>query len=133
MTLKTSQKTSKLTENSSQNSVSNFNKKSLFFLPKLEKEGFLSNQLFINKPSKPKPFIKWAGGKRQLVKKFRELGIYPPKNFDPQINTYFEPFLGGGAVFFDLLPKKAELSDLNSELVATYNAVKFEVDYNAKF
>jgi len=77
---------------------------------------------------KPKPFVKWVGGKRQLLRQFRELGLYPPENFDSQVNTYFEPFAGGGAVFFDLLPKKTELSDLNSELVTTYNVIKKDVD-----
>lgn len=77
---------------------------------------------------KPKPFVKWVGGKRQLLKQFRELGLYPPDDFDPFTNTYFEPFAGGGAVFFDLLPQKAELSDLNSELVTTYNVIKNDVD-----
>ncbi len=73
---------------------------------------------------KPKPFVKWVGGKRQLLKQFRDLGLYPPEDFDPITNTYFEPFVGGGAVFFDLLPKKAELSDLNKELIITYNVIK---------
>jgi len=77
---------------------------------------------------KPKPFVKWVGGKRQLLKQFREMGLYPPDSFDSFTNTYFEPFVGGGAVFFDLLPKKAELSDLNSELVTTYNVIKNNVD-----
>jgi DNA adenine methylase len=77
---------------------------------------------------KPKPFIKWVGGKRQLLKQFRDLGLYPPIEFDPITNTYFEPFLGGGAVFFDLLPQKAELSDLNKELVITYNVIKNNVE-----
>ncbi|MDD3694132.1 MAG: DNA adenine methylase [Candidatus Pacebacteria bacterium] len=77
---------------------------------------------------KPKPFVKWVGGKRQLLKQFRELGLYPPDDFDPVTNTYFEPFVGGGAVFFDLLPKKAELSDLNRELVVTYNVIKSDVE-----
>ncbi len=77
---------------------------------------------------KPKPFVKWVGGKRQLLKQFRELGLYPPDDFNPLTNTYFEPFVGGGAVFFDLLPKKAKLSDLNSELVTTYNVIKNDVD-----
>lgn len=74
--------------------------------------------------AKPKPFVKWVGGKRQLLKQFRDLGLYPPEDFDPNTNTYFEPFIGGGAVFFDLLPKKAELSDLNKELVITYEVIK---------
>jgi len=77
---------------------------------------------------KPKPFVKWVGGKRQLLRQFRELGLYPPEYFNPVINTYYEPFVGGGAVFFDLLPKNAELSDLNNELVITYNVIKNNVD-----
>lgn len=64
---------------------------------------------------KPKPFVKWVGGKRQLLRQFRELGLYPPEDFNLTINNYYEPFVGGGAVFFDLLPKNAELSDLNNE------------------
>ena len=76
---------------------------------------------------KPKPFVKWVGGKRQLLKQFREAGLYPPEGFNPSTNTYFEPFVGGGAVFFDLQPEKAELSDLNSELVTAYNIIKNDV------
>lgn len=78
--------------------------------------------------TKPKPFVKWVGGKRQLLKQFRELGLYPPEAFNPMTSTYYEPFVGGGAVFFDLLPKNAKLSDLNSELVITYNVIKNSVD-----
>ena len=78
--------------------------------------------------TKPKPFVKWVGGKRQLLKQFRELGLYPPEAFNPMTSTYHEPFVGGGAVFFDLLPKNAKLSDLNSELVITYNVIKSSVD-----
>ncbi|EKD92828.1 MAG: hypothetical protein ACD_28C00322G0002 [uncultured bacterium] len=77
---------------------------------------------------KPKPFVKWVGGKRQLLKQFRDLGLYPPENFDPITNTFFEPFVGGGAVFFDLLPETAYLSDLNNELVVTYNVIKNDVE-----
>ncbi len=78
--------------------------------------------------AKPKPFVKWVGGKRQLLRQFRELGLYPPEDFNPVTNTYYEPFVGGGAVFFDLLPQNAELSDLNNELVTTYNMIKNNVD-----
>lgn len=78
--------------------------------------------------AKPKPFVKWVGGKRQLLRQFRELGLYPPEDFNPITNTYYEPFVGGGAVFFDLLPKNAALSDLNNELVITYNVIKNNVD-----
>lgn len=77
---------------------------------------------------KPKPFVKWVGGKRQLIQQFRDMGLYPPEEFDPMTNSYFEPFLGGGAVFFDLLPEKAYLSDMNFDLVTTYNVIKDDVE-----
>lgn len=77
---------------------------------------------------KPKPFVKWVGGKRQLAKQFRDLKLYPPDDFTPETATYFEPFVGGGAMFFDLFPKRAVLSDLNGELVMTYNVIKNDLD-----
>lgn len=77
---------------------------------------------------KPKPFVKWVGGKRQLLAQFRKLNLYPPELFDIKTGKYFEPFVGGGAVFFDLLPEKGFLSDLNKELVTTYNVIKNDVD-----
>jgi len=80
------------------------------------------------KDENPKPFVKWVGGKRQLLKQFRERDLYPPYDFDPKTATYFEPFVGGGAMFFDLLPKKAVLSDMNAELVTTYNVIKNDVE-----
>lgn len=77
---------------------------------------------------KPKPFVKWVGGKRQLLAQFRKLNLYPPELFDIKTGRYFEPFVGGGAVFFDLLPEKGFLSDLNKELVTTYNVIKNDAD-----
>lgn len=77
---------------------------------------------------KPKPFVKWVGGKRQLLAQFRKLNLYPPELFNIKTGRYFEPFVGGGAVFFDLLPEKGFLSDLNKELVITYNVIKNDVD-----
>ena len=65
------------------------------------------------------PFLKWAGGKRWLTKYSNE--IFPDKN---TYQRYFEPFLGSGAVFFHLMPRKAFLSDVNDELIRTYNIVK---------
>ena len=68
---------------------------------------------------KIKPFLKWAGGKRWLI------GNYPhifPTNFD----KYIEPFLGSGAVFFFLEPKKAILSDANYDLIQTYKSIRKE-------
>ena len=81
-----------------------------------------------HKMSKAKPFVKWVGGKRQLLKQFKELDLYPPDGFNPEKNTYYEPFVGGGAVFLDLLPQKAVLSDMNNELVVTYNVIKNDLD-----
>ncbi len=76
---------------------------------------------------KAKPFVKWVGGKRQLLNQFKEKGLYPPEGFNPLRNTYFEPFVGGGAVFFDLLPTKAHINDINTDLVITYRTVKSDV------
>lgn len=74
---------------------------------------------------KAKPFVKWVGGKRQLLKQFHDLY---PQDFDPVNNKYFEPFVGGGAVFFDLQPCKATLSDWNQELVTTYLMIRDNVE-----
>jgi DNA adenine methylase len=68
-----------------------------------------------------KPFLKWAGGKRQLLKHLR---TFVPRSYD----RYFEPFLGGGALFFDLKPKKGVLSDVNQELVDCYVVVRDHVE-----
>lgn len=63
------------------------------------------------------PFLKWAGGKRWLTESDSEIF---PKTFD----RYIEPFLGGAATFFHLLPTSAVLSDVNSELILTYQVVR---------
>lgn len=70
-----------------------------------------------------KPFVKWAGGKTQLLNKLVAL---MPKKF----NTYFEPFLGGGALFLKVAPKKAIVSDYNKELIAAFNVFKDKQKYN---
>jgi DNA adenine methylase len=69
----------------------------------------------------PKPFIKWAGGKRQLLK---EISKVIPAHFE----TYIEPFVGGGAVFFYLLPSKAILMDNNPILINVYKVIKNNVN-----
>lgn len=75
---------------------------------------------------KAKPFLKWAGGKGQLLSKFKEL--YPQQLIDKKIKNYYEPFLGSGAVFFDIAQnytiENAFLYDINEELVLAYNVVK---------
>lgn len=63
------------------------------------------------------PIVKWAGGKTQLLNKINEL---LPKEF----NNYFEPFVGGGAVLFNLQPKSFYINDTNTELMAVYNCFK---------
>ena len=64
-----------------------------------------------------KPFIKWVGGKRQLIKMIKE---YLPQNF----NNYFEPFIGGGALFFELKREDSFINDYNPELTNLYNIIK---------
>jgi len=70
-----------------------------------------------------KPFLKWAGGKRQLLP---EILKYLPKNIGK--TTYFEPFLGGGALLFELQPKQAIVNDSNRELINCYQVIKDDVE-----
>ncbi|MBL0691895.1 MAG: DNA adenine methylase [SAR324 cluster bacterium] len=64
-----------------------------------------------------KPILKWVGGKRQVITEIKKL---MPRSY----NRYFEPFVGGGALFFDLKPKNALINDSNKELLNLYTAVK---------
>jgi DNA adenine methylase len=91
-------------------------------------DNFLIGMEDMSVKEKPKPFVKWVGGKRQLLVQFKLRNLYPPEKFNLINGRYFEPFVGGGAVFFDLLPEKAFLSDLNSELVITYNVIKNNIN-----
>jgi DNA adenine methylase len=68
-----------------------------------------------------KPFLKWAGGKKRLLPKL--LNFIPKK-----YNSYFEPFLGSGTLYFALKPKEAYLSDINEELINTFNQIKTNVE-----
>lgn len=63
------------------------------------------------------PFVKWAGGKRQLIPQIRER---MPKKYE----NYYEPFVGGGAVIFDLLPANAIINDINKALINTYRQIR---------
>lgn len=73
-----------------------------------------------------KPFLKWAGGKSQLLKEIRT--YYP---FSEEINKYAEPFVGGGAVLFDILNnyslKQVYLSDINKDLILTYICIRDKI------
>lgn len=66
------------------------------------------------------PFLKWAGGKRWLTEQSQG-GV---SSLGPIRGTYYEVFLGSGAMFFHLAPKKAVLNDINSELINTYKVIK---------
>lgn len=72
---------------------------------------------------KGKPFVKWAGGKRQIIDKLKQ---YIPDEY----NIYYEPFVGGGALLFELSPKKAVINDYNEELMNVFNCIKDEKKFN---
>ncbi len=63
------------------------------------------------------PVVKWAGGKRQLLFEIT-------KNMPEKFNRYFEPFIGGGAVFFEMQHENSYISDVNEELINLYNTIK---------
>ena len=63
------------------------------------------------------PILKWVGGKRQLLADIMPL-------INQNCSTYVEPFVGGGAVFFELQPKKAIINDYNAELINVYEVIR---------
>ena len=67
------------------------------------------------------PVLKWAGGKRQMIKTF--LPLIPKK-----IKSYCEPFVGGGALLFQLQPDIAYINDINTDLICVYRVIKDSVD-----
>ncbi|MFV0902253.1 DNA adenine methylase [Rothia dentocariosa] len=71
----------------------------------------------LNTHQKLKPFTKWTGGKRQIL---HELTIRMPNKY----NHYFEPFIGGGALFFDIQPEKATINDYNTDLMLCYTELR---------
>ncbi len=68
-----------------------------------------------------KPYLKWAGGKRQLMP---EIQRYIPRKYA----TYYEPFVGAGAVLFSIQPSHAVINDFNEQLIVTYMAIRDDVD-----
>jgi DNA adenine methylase len=78
---------------------------------------------------KAKPFLKWAGGKGQLINLFRD--FYPAELKNGKIKSYYEPFIGGGAVFFEVAQQyniqSAYLYDINQELILTWRVIQRDV------
>ena len=70
-----------------------------------------------------KPFLKWAGGKRQLLEDIKKCLPEDINNY-----TYYEPFIGAGALFFELQLENALINDFNEQLILTYNMIKENVD-----
>lgn len=68
-----------------------------------------------------KPVLKWVGGKSQLLREIRQ-------RIPAEIGTYYEPFIGGGAVFFSIAPQRAVISDMNGELINLYQVIKSSPD-----
>ena len=81
------------------------------------------------KSGEAKPFLKWAGGKGQLL---TEISKYYPFAEKKHIKKYAEPFVGGGAVLFDVLNKhtvdEVYISDINAELINTYTIIRDDID-----
>ncbi len=101
-------------------------------VPKMRKDGghWFSMTNLIEIPVSPKPFLRWAGGKRKLASMIA--GIFPDE-FNGLKNTFFEPFIGGGAVAFHLGDRRLRqyvpgqnlvINDINPDLVCTYEVVR---------
>lgn len=83
-------------------------------------EKSLPNYIYVDSRLKPTPYIKWVGGKRQLL---NEIIPLLPESY----NNYIEPFFGGGALFFYLSPTKAIINDANNQLINSLNIIKNNV------
>jgi DNA adenine methylase len=95
--------------------------KSRFPAPTLDRDLVVEYAHAVATPPLPRPFLKWAGGKRQLLNAL--LARVPERH-----GTYHEPFIGGGALYYRVHPDRAVLSDLNDRLVRTYRTVRDEVE-----
>ena len=73
----------------------------------------IKTSLLLEETKALRPFVKWAGGKTQLLER---LHAYMPETY----NNYFEPFIGGGSFFLNIAPKKATINDFNAELICAY-------------
>lgn len=83
----------------------------------------IKTSILLEETKNPKPFVKWAGGKTQLLGKLHQ---YMPKNY----GNYFEPFVGGGSYFLNIAPSKATINDLNSELICAYKCFIDDVQFS---
>jgi len=95
------------------------------------RRNFFMHGIVVDKISMAKPFLKWAGGKGQLIHEI--VKRLPNELLSSQITTYIEPFIGGGAVFFYIAQKFENISnfylfDANEDLVNCYNSIKDDVD-----
>jgi DNA adenine methylase len=102
---------------------------------KIDKKNITANDLFYKYKLGAKPFLKWVGGKRQLLEQLEEL--YPFELKIKKIKNYYEPFVGGGAVFFDIAQnyeiESAYLYDINDELILTYQVIQRDVQKVIEF
>ncbi|ADO46036.1 DNA adenine methylase [Hydrogenobacter thermophilus TK-6] len=76
-----------------------------------------TSAVVLNQLKKPKPFVKWAGGKRQLINLLID-------NLPIEYDTYIEPFIGGGALLFEIMPDRAIINDINEELINAYKVIR---------
>jgi DNA adenine methylase len=76
----------------------------------------INNGIIENIHMSLKPLVKWSGGKSDEIKEFQK--------YIPHFDTYLEPFIGGGSLFFHLRPKKAVISDVHTELIDFYQSIK---------
>lgn len=75
----------------------------------------------VNSNVKAKPFVKWVGGKTQLLSELTS-------RIPDRVSRYFEPFVGGGALFFHYSPEQSTLIDINEELTNTYKVIKYQIE-----
>lgn len=101
----------------------------MWLIPKNAKKPVDGRSLRYSEDTRVKPFLKWVGGKGQLIEEIRKKY---PKELGKRINKYAEPFVGGGAVLFDILSnydlKEIYISDSNVELINTYKTIRDDVD-----
>lgn len=102
----------------------------MWVIPKTAKKPLDARSIRYNRSndSKVKPFLKWAGGKGQLLAEIEK--YYPFEN--EKVTKYAEPFVGGGAVLFDILSKynleEVYISDINAELINTYRVIRDDIE-----